>query len=381
MFVRKAIMKNLKVSKLLISEVILGSLLAGCVISPLLIPPLQTNTNIPPTVTYTLTLTPTITITPTLTSTLTLTPSPTLEGTPTPIGGGNGMYLATDSRGWMGGIALLNADLEVVKYLVYFHKIGYIEEVSYNAAWSPDGKKIAYMIHFVIAFLYYKESTLRSYYGVYLMNPDGTQQTRLFVSQPSLTWHRIIPSLSWSPDGEKIAFNSNLNSNLQIYIINMDGSGLTQLTKRTTEAINPSWSPDGSKIVYSEINSSNMEESDLYFINLEDSEVIQLTDLPGKEFYPVWSPNGTKIAFISQANGRHSIYLINPDSSELVQITETSYQIFNYLNWSPDGKMIIYDKESATHSRSIQHEAWIMNADGTNPHVLSPDFGFFDWHP
>ena len=79
------------------------------------------------------------------------------------------------------------------------------------------------------------------------MNADGSGQTRLTNNNA----YDFNPS--WSPDGEKIAFDSSSDfsiENLEIYVMNADGSGQTRLTDNTSPDEHPSWSPDGEKIAF-----------------------------------------------------------------------------------------------------------------------------------
>ena len=86
------------------------------------------------------------------------------------------------------------------------------------------------------------------------MNADGTSRTRLTEND---VWDG---SPSWSPDGSRIAFQHSEylssrdgNSQIyvsQIYVMNADGTGQTNLTNTDTHDIAPSWSPDGSRIAF-----------------------------------------------------------------------------------------------------------------------------------
>ena len=64
---------------------------------------------------------------------------------------------------------------------------------------------------------------------------------------------------SWSPDGTKIVFYTWRDGNHEIYVMNADGSNLTNLTNNAAHDIHPSWSPDGTKIAFVTIRDGNYE--------------------------------------------------------------------------------------------------------------------------
>ena len=75
-------------------------------------------------------------------------------------------------------------------------------------------------------------------YEIYVMNADGTEQTRL-TNHPAKDWNP-----AWSPDGTKIAFSSSRDENNGIYVMNADGSGPTRLASISSGGdVKPSWSP------------------------------------------------------------------------------------------------------------------------------------------
>ncbi|MEE8575969.1 MAG: DPP IV N-terminal domain-containing protein, partial [candidate division Zixibacteria bacterium] len=74
-------------------------------------------------------------------------------------------------------------------------------------------------------------------YEIYVMNADGTEQTRLTNNTSS------DGSPSWSPDGGKIAFASRRDGNWEIYVMNADGTEQTRLTNNNSSDGGPSWSP------------------------------------------------------------------------------------------------------------------------------------------
>src|SRR5437867_3067492 len=122
---------------------------------------------------------------------------------------------------------------------------------------------------------------------IYVMNADGTAQTRLTNN----TANDFNPS--WSPDGAKIAFTSDKDFLFEIYVMNPDGTGQTRLTNNTADDDFPSWSPDGTKIAFMSNRDGNLE---IYTMNANGTAQTRLTNNTANDFTPIWSPDGAKIA-------------------------------------------------------------------------------------
>jgi Tol biopolymer transport system component len=117
--------------------------------------------------------------------------------------------------------------------------------------------------------------------GIYLINADGTGQSKLTNTRTQLA------DPLWSPDGEKIVFYDNGAIN----VINADGSGRKELTGGTYDPAKPAWSPDGEKIAF--VNSSG----DLDVINADGSGRRRLANAAASDSAPTWSPDSERIAF------------------------------------------------------------------------------------
>ena len=114
------------------------------------------------------------------------------------------------------------------------------------------------------------------------MNADGSGQTQITSDRAN----GKCPA--WSPDGKKIAFSDDLNRNWQISVMNADGSNRSRLTENKANdgndpkggCIGISWSPDGQKIAFiSNRNSTNQTALvDIYVMNADGSQQTQLTN-------------------------------------------------------------------------------------------------------
>ena len=210
-------------------------------------------------------------------------------------------------------------------------------------AWSPDGQKIAFDSN-------REFSSNRSWDHIFVMNADGSGQTQL----TSGDYHDGWPA--WSPDGGRIAFASRRSGALEIYVMNPDGSAVMQLTNNTNPiARSPSWSPDGTRIAFT----SGSTTSDVFVMNADGSGITQLTTDPSGNRNPAWSPDGAKIAFESGRDGTWHIYVMNPDGSGVAQLTFGSEPDYHPA-WSPEGSKIAFAS-----SRTGTDRLYMMNPDGT----------------
>jgi TolB protein len=138
----------------------------------------------------------------------------------------------------------------------------------------------------------------------------------------------------------KIAFTSTRDGNPEIYVMNADGSEQTRLTDNPATDFQPSWSPDGTKIAFSSDRSGASNGwFEVYVMNADGSEQTRLTfSNPFFEGDPSWSPDGTKIAF---STGRHGsdnreIYVMNADGSGQTRLTNSPFSIL-----SPTGHRMV----------------------------------------
>ena len=241
-----------------------------------------------------------------------------------------------------------------------------IAAFNFKPSWSPDGTKIAFT------------SLIDDHYEIYVMNADGTGQTSLTGDTLEydpiyVTWYNNAKDPSWSPDGTKIVFVSDdLDGNYEIYIMNADGTEQTRLTNKEGWESRPSWSPDGTKIVFRDYS------GEINIMNANGKGQTTISNNAVYGFDPRWSPDGTKIVF-STSNG---IYTINTDGTGLTRLTNGDNYIIYDSNpaWSPDGTKIAFvTYNDVYHNNGI----YIMNADGTGQTrlTIAAIDSEFSWSP
>ena len=209
-----------------------------------------------------------------------------------------------------------------------------------SPSWSPDGTKIAF-----------NSDKDEQNSDIYIMNVDGSNPTRL-TDNPA-----DDGDPSWSPDGDRVVFHSNRDGNWEVYTMNADGSDQARLTNEPANDLGPSWSPDGTRILFGSNRDGNWE---IYTMNVDGSNQTRLTENTTDVGAPSWSPDGTKIAFTSDRDGNPEVYVMNEDGSDQIRLTFNSDRD-QRPSWSPDGQKIAFAS-----NRDGNWEIYTMNADGSD---------------
>lgn len=192
---------------------------------------------------------------------------------------------------------------------------------------------------------------------------------------------------NWSPDGTKIAFQSNmLDDNFEIYVINSDGTGLSRLTNNNRQDETPIWTQDSSQIIFGSIPPGGRHE--IYIMNADGSNERNITNTPDiREDHPKLSPNGSRIIFNSDRDSdpnrpvddyNYEIYEMNLDGTGLQRLTD-HYEWDTYPEISPDGSRIVWRRIIREEGRR-NSEVFIANRDGSNPINLT-NYSGFDGYP
>jgi TolB protein len=217
-----------------------------------------------------------------------------------------------------------------------------------------------------------------------------------------------------SPDLGQILFHSDRSGSFDLYLINVDGTGLQQLTDAPRDDVGGVWSPDGSQIAFAS-NREGEQNYEIYVIDADGGNERRLTDNPAKDWGPSWSADGSTIAFTSDRDGKRRIYVMDADGANqrvlepveenlgwapawspvrnellfvsdrdgdseiyLFQIDEGSVQqlTFNELQderpaWSPDGEQFVYLAAKEQTSVFNPEEIYIMSRSGEGRRQLT----------
>ena len=217
---------------------------------------------------------------------------------------------------------------------------------SYNTspAISPQGDKIAFL------------SNRDFYFDLYIMSAiDGTIIKKLIKGNRTADFEELnilTPSLSWSPDGKKIALGAKSGGYDVVYIIDVESEDRETINLSLEGVKSVTWSPDGKYLAFV---GHTAEQSDLYLYNLETNELENLTNDLFSDSDPAWSSDGNKIFFSSDRNDFLS-----------AEALADSFKIYRH-DYS---QLDIYSFELT--SKKIERITSLENSDEVSP-IASPD--------
>ncbi len=219
-----------------------------------------------------------------------------------------------------------------------------IADGDYAAGWSPDGTRIAYLAYDTNHSVYTQPS-------IYILNVECIVQHKECNLQPDYLARGYSPALS--PDGKYIAFVGeyvDADDQHGIYVVNTDGtSEPVRLTPPRYDCSSPGWSPDGMKIVFAYYQNSSTE-GNIYVMDIDGSNVANLTkDFTGWPGSPQWSPDGNKIAFIAPlptevgkvyksgdaVRYSNAVYVMDTDGTNITRVTLHNDEVIDWFVWYP----------------------------------------------
>jgi TolB protein len=163
---------------------------------------------------------------------------------------------------------------------------------------------------------------------IYICDYDGANQRRLTVNRTL----NINPA--WSSDGRAIAFSSYVRGVPDIFIANIYQGTPPENPLRTKGEENflPVFSPDGTRIAFQSNRDGNAE---IYVMNRDGSGLRRVTNHPAIDATPTWSPSGAQLAFTSDRTGSPQIYVVDVDGLNLRPLTAGMESYCDRPTWSP----------------------------------------------
>lgn len=217
---------------------------------------------------------------------------------------------------------------------------------AYEPDWSPDCRTLVYT----------EELTGAGDLDIYITSVTGNNAKPLLVTQ-RIDTKEWAPA--WSPNGTRIAYQTNPDKLLNICFADPNGNDLGCLTRENYSNAHLAWFPDGSQFVFASNRDGDWE---LYLGQISNPEqAVLLTENNAVDLHPRISPNGENIVFESNLTGNYEIYTMRADGSNLKQLT-----------FSPDDDrdpVWVEDNQIAFTTNIEDENAWelfLMNKDGSN---------------
>lgn len=222
-----------------------------------------------------------------------------------------------------------------------------------------------------IAFSYLSDKSKDIYYLDF-----GTLAVKPLITSPGAD-----ESPSWSPNGQKIIFQSDLSGDKEIYIANYDGTGLIQLTKSPGADENPSFSNDGKKIVF-QSSRRDPSSAELYLMNADGSEQTPIFSEPPlpktKLVTPKFSPRGDEILYVTNLSWPGwDLNLYNINTKEKLALTE-GLGSFIRPSWKADGSAYTFSYRAVNIT-----DIWLARKGNATPqNIIHRDGQSLDpcWH-
>ena len=211
------------------------------------------------------------------------------------------------------------------------------------------------------------QSNRNGNFDIFVMNADGSGVTQLTNSPAD----EFLPL--FSPDGTRIVFGKCFGGGCDVVVINADGSGERVVVN---QGFPGAWSPDGNRIALGGSAGTGIEG--IYVVNVDGSGLVRVLD---PDFITDWSPDGRQLMIVSGRDGDLELYATPLDGSPVTKLTDNTADDNAGTGWSPDGSRIAFNSNRGGAGQDV----YVMNADGSGVTQLTPNDGFDDdgpvWSP
>ncbi len=247
-----------------------------------------------------------------------------------------------------------------------------------NISNAPGVEWVYYAYKDKLYFVSDRDTTHRMYF-LYEMNADGNQVRKVTDLRLEDSW------MSSRNEGEEMIVSGRIGKEIrfQLFLVDIKSGKYTQLTTDTAASYaDPHFSPDGKQIVFrhrkNRRNYKN-EKAEIWIMDVDGSNLKQLTYFPEDTTAqwhsyhagpPFWEPSQNIISYISRQKGKHNIFTMLPDGSNTRQLT-TDTLSEGWHAWSPDGEWLAFDRSN---KEGYKFDIYLRNRDGSGQKKLTTDW-------
>jgi TolB protein len=241
-------------------------------------------------------------------------------------------------------LAIMDQDGENNKFLTLGN------ELVLTPRFNPTSQMVTYLSYF------------RNLPRVYLLDIETGMQ-EVVGDFPGMTF-----APRFSPNGKKIIMSFAKDGNSDIFTMDLENRIVEKITNHPSIDTSPSYSPDGKYICF---NSDRSGYQQIYIMKSDGSNVKRISFGRGLYGTPVWSPRGDLIAFTKLHKGKFYIGVMRTDGSGERLLTENFYQ--EAPSWSPNGRVLIFYRETKTNDKGEGFSAklWSIDLTGYNERLVN----------
>lgn len=216
-----------------------------------------------------------------------------------------------------------------------------------SPAWSPDGRKIAYV------------SFEKGHTAIFVQEVYTGKRKKI------AGFKGINSAPAWSPNGDKLALTLSKEGNPDIYVYDMTTQKLQAVTLHYAVDTEPAWSPDGRSIVFT---SDRGGEAQIYRVAASGGEARRITFNNSYNASACFSPDGKLLALVTREEENDRIAVMDLESGEMQVLSNGSLD--ESPSFAPNGSMVIYTSKTGRHAVLAA-----VSVDGRVRHRFSPQQG------